>query len=77
MKQIARSYFFWPGINRDVERVVEACEGCGQNQQHPAKTILHNWKWPKEVFSRIHIDYLGGSFSHYKYHNEFHNFSVI
>ncbi|KAH0817241.1 hypothetical protein GEV33_005549 [Tenebrio molitor] len=59
MKQIARSYFFWPGINRDVERVVEACEGCGQNQQHPAKTILHNWKWPKEVFSRIHIDYLG------------------
>jgi transposase InsO family protein len=20
---------------------------------------LHNWKWPKEVFSRIHIDYLG------------------
>ncbi|KAJ3617722.1 hypothetical protein MTP99_006817 [Tenebrio molitor] len=59
MKQIAKSYFFWPGINRDVERVVEACEGCGQNQQHPAKTILHNWKWPKEVFSRIHIDYLG------------------
>lgn len=59
MKNIARSYFYWPGINKDIENLAKSCENCSVNKISPPKTELHPWKWPEEVFSRIHIDFMG------------------
>lgn len=59
MKSIARSFFYWPGINADIENVAKNCSQCSVHKDNPPKTALSTWRWPEEVFSRIHIDYLG------------------
>ena len=59
MKSIARSYVWWPGIDRDIETMVKACEECQAVKSAPAKTPLHPWVWPPKPWQRIHIDYAG------------------
>ncbi|XP_017466491.1 PREDICTED: uncharacterized protein K02A2.6-like [Rhagoletis zephyria] len=59
MKQLARRYCIWKGIDRDIERTVRSCEPCVQVQNKPAKAPLHHWEEPKENWERIHIDYAG------------------
>ncbi|KAL1447951.1 hypothetical protein WDU94_000597 [Cyamophila willieti] len=59
MKQIARNYCYWPGLDKDIEHLVRSCEQCGKNQKSPAKAPLHQWEKPRENFSRVHIDYAG------------------
>lgn len=59
MKNIARSYFFWPGINKSIEDFALKCETCAVHKISAPKTTLNPWEWPTEVFSRIHIDYMG------------------
>lgn len=59
MKQIARNYCYWPGIDKDIEHMVRSCDECIKNQKSPAKAPLHQWEKPHENFSRVHIDYAG------------------
>ena len=59
MKAIARSYFFWPGINKSIENFALQCKTCSVHKVSPPKTTLNPWEWPQEVFSRLHIDYMG------------------
>lgn len=65
MKQLARRYCFWKGIDRDIERMVRSCEACVQVQSKPAKAPLHQWEEPAENWERIHIDYAGPFQDHF------------
>jgi hypothetical protein len=59
MKSLARSYVWWPGIDKDIEQVVRSCDGCQQVQKTPASAPLHPWEWPATPWERIHIDFAG------------------
>ncbi|XP_044744348.1 uncharacterized protein K02A2.6-like [Coccinella septempunctata] len=59
MKNIARSHFWWPNLDKEIEDTVKKCHSCSRVAGNPPKVPLANWSWPKEVWERLHIDYLG------------------
>ncbi|XP_052756183.1 uncharacterized protein K02A2.6-like [Galleria mellonella] len=65
MKALARSYVWWKNIDADIERMVNECKPCCLLQKNPAKIPIHSWEYPKEPWSRIHIDYAGPFFDQY------------
>lgn len=47
MKGLARSYMWWPGMDQDIERTVQACHECESHQKGPASVPLLPWEWPE------------------------------
>ena len=59
MKSIARSYFWWPKLDKDIEVREKSCIQCKSVQSAPPPAPLHPWIWPSQPWDRIHIDYAG------------------
>ena len=59
MKALARMYVWWPGIDKDIENMVQMCNECQVNQATPPLAPLHPWKWPTKPWSRLHLDFAG------------------
>ena len=59
MKAIARSYFWWSGLDRDIEHVAKSCSVCQALQATPPAAPLHPWVWPDISWKRIHVDFAG------------------
>ena len=59
IKNLARSYLWWPGLDRDIEEKVKSCQVCQLQSAAPATAPLHPWEWPEKLWSRIHIDHAG------------------
>lgn len=59
MKGIARSFVYWPGIDKDVESVAKSCVDCAKFANDPPKFREHQWQYPKGPWERIHVDYAG------------------
>lgn len=64
MKSLARSYIYWPGLDKDIERVVRDCDQCQEHRRCPQKTVMHPWEWPDKPWSRIHADFAGPFLGH-------------
>jgi hypothetical protein len=64
MKCLARSYIWWPGLDHDIEVLVQGCEACQQVRHMPEKAPLHPWEWPEKPWSRLHIDFAGPFLKH-------------
>ncbi len=58
MKQLARSYCWWPSINKDIEEIARSCTICSQLQPIPNQQFK-SWDEPTHVWSRVHMDFLG------------------
>ena len=63
MKSLARCYIWWPGMDAELEETVRCCKECQMNRADPPTAPLHPWEWPKEPWSRLHIDYAGPMFN--------------
>ena len=59
MKTIARSYFWWVGLDKDIEELGKSCQSCQANQSNPTVAPLHPWVWPDAPWKRIHVDFAG------------------
>lgn len=59
MKSLARSYVYWPNIDKQIEMFVKMCSKCALFSKSPTKTLLHSWPTPTNVWERLHIDYAG------------------
>ncbi|XP_003241242.1 uncharacterized protein K02A2.6-like [Acyrthosiphon pisum] len=59
MKSLARSYFWWPSLDLDIETLAKNCAVCVTFRPEPAKTMLTKWPQSTRVFERIHADYAG------------------
>ena len=57
MKELARSYVWWPKLDADLENLVTSCEVCFSSRKLPNKAELHPWEWPKITWHLIHADY--------------------
>lgn len=58
-KSIARSYFWWPKIDQEIENEIQNCRACRLCQPSPSKNILIPWNVCNRPWERIHVDFLG------------------
>ena len=59
MKELARSYLWWPNLDKDLEELCKSCPDCLALRATPPKAELHPWEWPSHPWHRIHVDYAG------------------
>ena len=59
MKSKARSYFWWPSIDKDIEILSKNCEQCIQNRPEQPKVNIKPWPTTEYPYQRVHIDILG------------------
>ena len=59
MKSLARSYFWWPKMDSEIETLVQGCHSCQTNRNNPSSAPLHPWEWPGKPWVRLHVDYAG------------------
>ncbi|XP_063627468.1 uncharacterized protein K02A2.6-like [Cydia splendana] len=59
MKSLARSYVWWPGIDAEIEKTCMECTTCALEAPAPAKSTPQAWPYLEEVWSRLHMDFLG------------------
>lgn len=59
VKQLARNYNWWPGIDKDIEMTMKLCHACQVNQNMSRKSMPHPWVRPRNPWERIHIDHAG------------------
>lgn len=57
MKALARSHFWWPKLDSEIEDLVKGCQVCQSNKHMPPTPPVHPWKWPERPWQRIHIDF--------------------
>ncbi|UYV64921.1 K02A2.6-like [Cordylochernes scorpioides] len=60
MKMIARRYFWWPGLDKNIEDLAHECQVCQESASMPPSTISE-WTWPEKPWHRLHVN-LAGSF---------------
>ena len=65
MKCLARSYVWWPGIDKEIESMVAQCQICQENQSAPPQTVAHPWECQKSPWIRVHVDHAGPFMNHY------------
>ena len=59
MKELARSYVWWPNLDKDLENLTTSCPDCLSLRAMPSKAELHPWEWPNRPWHRLHVDYAG------------------
>uniref|UniRef100_A0A452IQH5 Gypsy retrotransposon integrase-like protein 1 n=1 Tax=Gopherus agassizii TaxID=38772 RepID=A0A452IQH5_9SAUR len=59
MKEIARSYFWWPGLDSAIEEKAKACMSCQGVRNAPQWAPLHPWHWSENPWQCIYIDFAG------------------
>ena len=59
MKAPARSYLWWPGLDRELEELAKACTQYQKKQCSPAVAPLHPWSWPTRPWARVPLDFAG------------------
>ncbi len=59
MKSLARSFMWWPNMDKEIEQMVRTCTECQVNSSSPPVAPLHPWKWPTRPWARLHLDFEG------------------
>jgi hypothetical protein len=58
MKQIARCYVWWPGLDADLEQRARSCDACRAQLDSPPRASPAPYAWPAEPWLRLHADFL-------------------
>jgi hypothetical protein len=59
MKSVARSFMWWPGLDKAIENLAKSCQSCQAVKRAPPVTPLHPWIWPSKSWHRVHLDFAG------------------
>ena len=46
-------------MDSEIEDYVKACGNCQLSQPLPPLAPLHPWDWPRQRWSRLHLDFAG------------------
>ncbi|XP_013911758.1 PREDICTED: uncharacterized protein LOC106540965 [Thamnophis sirtalis] len=58
-KYLARSYVWWPNMDREIEECVATCKSCQESRPAPPEVPAKEWERPQAPWSRVHIDFAG------------------
>lgn len=58
MKEIARSYFWLSGMDKQIEGMAKICSSCHKVQNNPSLAPLHPWGFPQEPWHHVHFDFV-------------------
>lgn len=64
MKNLARSYCWWPGIDKDLEILDKNCKICNMNLTNPIESKKHSCEPPDKPFERVRVDFAGPFMGH-------------
>ena len=64
MKSLARSFVWWPGLDKALEQKVRQCDPCQRTRNLPPVAPIQPWEWPQLPWTRLHIDYAGPFLGH-------------
>ncbi|UYV77938.1 K02A2.6-like [Cordylochernes scorpioides] len=59
LKSVARTLFWWPGLDKDIEETVRRCNCCQSHASMPPRTTPVNWPPTNQPWDRVLIDHLG------------------
>ncbi|XP_043191626.1 uncharacterized protein K02A2.6-like [Amphibalanus amphitrite] len=59
MKNLARRYVWWPGLDAELEGAARDCAECMDKRGAPPHSDRHPWEPAGGPWERIHIDYAG------------------
>ena len=59
MKALVRSYMWWPGLDKAIERLARSCKTCQAVKHTPAVAPLRPWTWPSRPWNCIYVDFAG------------------
>ncbi|UYV68566.1 K02A2.6-like, partial [Cordylochernes scorpioides] len=59
LKSVARTLFWWPGLDKDIEETVRRCNCCQSHASMPPRATPVNWPPTNQPWDRVHIDHLG------------------
>ena len=59
MKSFARSHVWWPGLDKSLEQLANACQSCLAAKPSKLSVPLHPWVWPTKPWRRLHVDFAG------------------
>jgi hypothetical protein len=54
--RMARQYFWWPGIDADVNSLIQRCTVCQTNARKRSGMNLASWQETHEFMERVHVD---------------------
>lgn len=57
MKALARSYFWFAGIDKAIEAMAKACKTCLSLKNDPPASPLYPWRYPERPWDRVHMDF--------------------
>ena len=57
MKSLSPLHFWFPNINKEIEKLVKTFETCEKLSSNPNKSPPHPWGWPIEPMDHVHIDF--------------------
>ena len=52
-------YVWWPGLDKDIEKLLHGCVKCQEVMTVPPPAPLNPWKWPTRPWARLHLDFAG------------------
>ena len=59
MKAVARSFMWWPGLDKRIESLAKACIMCEAVKASLPSVPLQPWVWPSKLWQRVHLDFAG------------------
>ena len=59
MKQLARRYVWWPGLDAELEDLARGCSACVEKRSAPPRSTLHPWEPTSGPWERLHVDFAG------------------
>ncbi|XP_064458842.1 uncharacterized protein K02A2.6-like [Ornithodoros turicata] len=65
MKMLARSYVWWPKIDKDIETLCRTCEECAEFSEQKWPVPLHQWEPPAGPWVRVHCDFAEFKHQHF------------
>ena len=57
MKSVARSYFWYPKLDADVEKIASDCDVCASMKNSAPQAPFMPWSRTEKPWQRVHIDF--------------------